>query len=172
MNDVVESLTPKAKLALSRAELLAAMGYAQVDRSGESPVLQSLPPMTDRGGASLPGASVIRRWWNRHPVSAVFELLEPGLARYARRNPGRLVVYAAATGGLLVVARPWRLLPFGAVLALVLRTTDIAGALSAATRALSRASFGPDRIARRRFDTSGTEAGSTWSEARHTSDGS
>lgn len=172
MNDPVQPLTPKAKLALSRAELLAAMGYAQVNGAHEVPVLEQVAASPGRGEGALLGSRVVGRWWSRHPASAAFELLEPGLARYARRNPGRLVAYAAATGAALVVLRPWRLLSFGAVLALIIRSTDIAGAVSAATRALAAPHGVSDPLERPPLDTARFEGGSTWSEARHTADGS
>jgi len=54
-----------------------------------------------------------------------YELLEPGLHRYARRHPQRLVAYAAATGGLLVMLRPWRLFSVSAGVALAFKAIDI-----------------------------------------------
>jgi len=72
------------------------------------------------------------RWWRGHPASYALALLEPGLERYARLRPGRLVAYAAGAGAALVVLRPWRLLSLGAIVALAFKATDVVGAVSAA----------------------------------------
>ena len=54
------------------------------------------------------------RWWQRHPLNAVATVVEPALRQYARVYPWRLMLGAAATGSLLVLARPWRWVPRGA----------------------------------------------------------
>ncbi|MDM0032263.1 hypothetical protein QTI33_08995 [Variovorax sp. J22P271] len=127
-----ESLSPKEKLALSRAELLAAMGDpggGRLDGSIDQPLPEPVRPLSARGGAAF-----VSRWWRRHPVSSALELLEPGLERYARRNPARLVGYGAGFGSLLVVLRPWRLLSLGAAVALVFKASNIAGEVASAIR--------------------------------------
>lgn len=92
MGDPLVAPTPKAKLAQSRADLLAAMGLEPTERSIADPAIE-LPRWTP--GHPRPTAGAMRRWWPRHPARSAIELLEPGLARYARRNPHRLVGYAA-----------------------------------------------------------------------------
>ncbi|WP_432727271.1 hypothetical protein [Variovorax sp. W6] len=72
------------------------------------------------------GRSVAERWWRRHPAHAVGQLARPMLEHYARKEPAKLMAAAAATGALLVLARPWRLLSATAVLAAVLKTSDVA----------------------------------------------
>ncbi|SEL09120.1 hypothetical protein SAMN05518845_104413 [Variovorax sp. YR750] len=72
------------------------------------------------------GRSVVERWWRRHPAHAVGQLARPVLEHYARKEPAKLMAAAAATGALLVLARPWRLLSATAVLAAVLKTSDVA----------------------------------------------
>lgn len=72
------------------------------------------------------GRSVVERWWRRHPAHAVGQLARPVLEHYARTEPAKLMAAAAATGALLVLARPWRLLSATAVLAAVLKTSDVA----------------------------------------------
>ena len=70
--------------------------------------------------------SVVRRWWRRHPANAAGQLALPLLERYAREEPAKLVAAAAATGALVVLVKPWRLLSITAVLAAVLKTSDVA----------------------------------------------
>ena len=48
------------------------------------------------------------------------------LEHYARKEPVKVMAVAAATGSLLVLVRPWRLLSATAVLAAVLKTSDVA----------------------------------------------
>ena len=69
---------------------------------------------------------VVRRWWRRHPANAVGLVARPGVERYAREQPAKLVAAAAAAGALVVLVRPWRLLSITAVLAAVVKTSDVA----------------------------------------------
>jgi hypothetical protein len=48
------------------------------------------------------------------------------LERYARKQPFKLVAAASAVGALAVLVKPWRLLSVTAVLAAVLKTSDVA----------------------------------------------
>lgn len=134
MNDSFKPLTPKEKLALSRTELLAAMGYQQIDGPLGTAEVQALPSphrLSDRLG-------FLARWWRRHPASTALELMVPSLARFAHRHPAKLVAYSACTGGLLVLLRPWRLLSVGAAFALLFRASDLSGALYTALRSSGR----------------------------------
>jgi len=79
-----------------------------------------------RFGWTSIGRSVIRRWWRRHPANAVGQVAAPLLERYAREEPVKLLAGAAATGALVVLVRPWRLLSITAVLAALLKTSDVA----------------------------------------------
>lgn len=72
------------------------------------------------------GRSVVERWWRRHPAHAVGQLARPLLENYARKQPAKLMAAAAATGAVLVLVKPWRLLSVTAVLAAVLKTSDVA----------------------------------------------
>jgi hypothetical protein len=69
---------------------------------------------------------VVQRWWRRHPAHAVGQLARPVLEHYARQEPAKLMAVAAATGAVLVLVKPWRLLSVTAVLAAVLKTSDVA----------------------------------------------
>jgi hypothetical protein len=70
--------------------------------------------------------SVAERWWRRHPAHAVGQLARPLLESYARKKPAKLMAIAAATGAVVVLVKPWRLLSVTAVLAAVLKTSDVA----------------------------------------------
>ncbi|MFS2050399.1 hypothetical protein ACEN8K_15905, partial [Variovorax sp. CT11-76] len=70
--------------------------------------------------------SMAERWWRRHPAHAAGQLARPLLERYARKEPAKLMAIAAATGAVVVLVRPWRLLSVTAVLAAVLKTSDLA----------------------------------------------
>lgn len=140
-------LTPQQRLALSRRALVRQLhggrdaepaaqpafgsgAYADADDGlealgGEAPQ----DPRAAHGGALpwLPMArSMAERWWRRHPAHAAGQLARPLLERYARKQPAKLMAIAAATGAVIVLVRPWRLLSFTAVLAAVLKTSDLA----------------------------------------------
>ncbi|MBN8748471.1 Uncharacterised protein [Xylophilus ampelinus] len=128
-----QSLDPKARLAASRAALLAELSG---DTPGKRPDVQQpidggQPPAQASGWlATVPwlplGRRVAERWWRRHPANAMLQLARPALERRAREQPAQLMLAAAATGAVLVVVRPWRLLSATALLAMVLKTSDVA----------------------------------------------
>lgn len=131
MADARSSPTPQERLAASRAALLAEL-------SGDTPAPDSWPPLDGEQRpsratgwfAAVPwfplGRRVAERWWRRHPANAVLQLARPALERRAREQPAQLMLAAAATGAMLVVVRPWRLLSATALLAMVLKTSDVA----------------------------------------------
>lgn len=65
---------------------------------------------------TLPGASLLlgifQGWWVRQPLRVTLLLAAQGvkavLQPLAQRHPYGLVIGAAAVGGLLILARPWR----------------------------------------------------------------
>ncbi|MFM9924617.1 hypothetical protein VLK31_16605 [Variovorax sp. H27-G14] len=153
--DRSSALTPKQRLALSRRALVRqlhggseayddnqrtsaqnaddALEYAQRDAS------MALPPLGEHDGHApgiganvwfSMGRSVAQRWWRRHPAHAVGQLARPLLERYARKKPAKLMAIAAATGAVVVLVKPWRLLSVTAVLAAVLKTSDMADVVS------------------------------------------
>ena len=128
-------LSPQERLAASRRALVAELHdpggspWPYVERE-TPPFLNDTPPQV-RGPAhtvswEAVARSLLRRWWRRHPANAVGQLAKPVLARYAREQPAKLVAAAAATGALVVLVRPWRLLSVTAVLAAVMKTSDVA----------------------------------------------
>ena len=137
MADAVTPGTAKAKLALSRAELVAAMGFAAVQSATEEDAVKvvELPRRESRSMASAVAAtareSVLGRWWRRHPINSVFQLGEPLLAHYAQRHPGKLIAYGAGTGALLWILKPWKLLSVATVVTLLLKSSNVSGMISA-----------------------------------------
>ncbi|SOD24966.1 hypothetical protein SAMN05518800_1669 [Variovorax sp. YR752] len=142
-------LTPQQRLALSRRALVRQLNdgadapdnddleYAQHEASAAPPDDQHpRNPRGERGRREGGGTrnnvwlgvgrSVVERWWRRHPAHAVGQLARPLLEHYARKEPAKLMAAAAAAGAVLVLVRPWRLLSATAVLAAVLKTSDVA----------------------------------------------
>lgn len=72
------------------------------------------------------GRSVAQRWWQRHPAHAMGQLARPLLQSYAREQPVKLMAVAASIGAVAVLIKPWRLLSVTAVLAAVMKTSDVA----------------------------------------------
>jgi hypothetical protein len=136
------ALTPQQRLAISRRALFNEFDYESGSAETDSdPSYQTsektLPESTSTARfrktgllAGFPMLSVAKnigeRWWRRHPANAVVQLGRPVLARYARRQPAKLMAYAAGTGALLVILRPWRLLSVTALAAAVFKTSDVA----------------------------------------------
>lgn len=138
MSDSTSPLSAKAKLALSRAELLGAMGYEELtsEASGvsEAAKVVELPKPASTSALSDLSAKVrdsaVGSWWRRSHLSSVVELSEPFLEEYARRHPGRLMAYGAGTGALLWILKPWRLLSLATVVGLVLNSSNVMGMLA------------------------------------------
>lgn len=130
-------LTPQQKLALSRAELLEAMGYHEPTPSfgeGTPPGGAALPPQAGLPSRSAPRRrrSVLARWWSRHPFHSVAELGRPFLEDMAQKQPGKLMAYGAGTGALLMIIKPWKLLSVATLLSLALRTSNLSGLIAGA----------------------------------------
>ncbi|MET3914682.1 hypothetical protein ABID97_001464 [Variovorax sp. OAS795] len=144
MNDAEHnSLTPKERLAISRRALVrelngedeadarsdARLAAAQQELDGLQGFEDSLAYRPSSGGSRRwisMARSMTERWWRRHPAHAMGQLARPVLEHYARKEPAKLMAIAAATGAALVLLKPWRLLSFTAVLAAVLKTSDVA----------------------------------------------
>lgn len=138
-----EALTPQQRLALSRRALFRqpaprerreappnALASSDAPAS-PSPSSPTGPPLL----AAFPlqglpwldmARSVASRWWRRHPANAACQLARPVLQRFADERPARLMAAAAGTGALVVLVKPWRLLSATAVLAMLLKTSDVA----------------------------------------------
>ena len=141
IDDTALPLTPEQRLAQSRLALLDALipppppqrsrgtGSGQGMAARSASVLRKLPWLDM-------GRNMARRWWQRHPLHAAGQLAHPLLQGYASRHPAKLVAGAAAAGSVLALTRPWRLLSGTALLALLLRTSDVADLIT--TLAMSR----------------------------------
>jgi hypothetical protein len=132
MAETIGPASARAKLALSRAELLAAMGFQEIKGEiDEARSLQKLPRPESTTASGKIGArlshSMLGHWWRRHPLSSAFDLGQPLLAYYAHRHPAKLVAYGAGTGALLWVIKPWRLLSAATVITLLLKSSDLTG---------------------------------------------
>lgn len=139
--------SPKERLALSRAALLAAMGYRSTG-APSGPQLVRIAKARSRSAAhaddpaseglgSFAGKveakverSVLGRWWRRSHLSTAVELGTPFLQEYAARHPAKLMAGAAGVGSLVVLVKPWRLLSVGMVVGLLVRSTNLAGILT------------------------------------------
>ena len=125
-----QPLTPQQRLALSRRALVAQLKGERPEADRHD--LYALPAPAVRSAAfdkfawSSVARGVVRRWWRRHPANAVGQVARPLLERYAREEPAKLVGAAAAAGALVVLVKPWRLLSITAVLAAVVKTSDVA----------------------------------------------
>jgi hypothetical protein len=74
-------------------------------------------------------------WWRHHPAHMGVELVTPLLATYARRKPFQFLGIAVAAGAVIAVARPWRLITVGGLLAAVLKSSQLSGLLMSALAA-------------------------------------
>lgn len=127
-----ESLTPQERLAISRRALVAQLQGREhraydSDLADETAAQQTeRETIIDRVAWASVARNVVQRWWRRHPANAAGQLARPLIERYAREQPVKLIAAAAGTGALVVLIRPWRLLSITAVLAAVLKTSDVA----------------------------------------------
>jgi hypothetical protein len=140
----LDPLTPQQRLANSRRALVEEWhGHEDTKHEavdpvalsanqpfeGEAPQLPQRPQRPRSFDAALwaqVGRQVLSRWWRRHPANAAGQLARPLIERYAREEPAKLLAAAAGTGALLVLVRPWRLLSLTAVIAALLKTSDVA----------------------------------------------
>jgi len=69
--------------------------------------------------------------WQNHPARLAVQALAPLLRERARRHPWQVLALSGLLGGALVLLRPWRLLPMGALLMTAARTVPLSQLLSA-----------------------------------------
>lgn len=127
-----DALTPQQRLAISRRALVNQLGGAPAsqrdDAEASGPLLSMATPsrVLDRFAWTSMARKVATRWWRRHPANAAGQLARPLLERYAKQQPVKLVATAAVAGALIVLLRPWRLLSVTAVVAAVMKSSDVA----------------------------------------------
>ena len=124
MND--ELSTPQQRLAVSRRALLDRMQGVPEKDTHHEPGRRRRAAALDRSAWGAVARNVAQRWWRRHPANAVGQLARPLLERYAREQPAKLIAAAAAAGALAMLIRPWRLLSVTAVVAALLKSSDVA----------------------------------------------
>lgn len=112
------------RLAQSRERLRQAIQQAGNPSKGvagaglDSLLCGILDALQTTPGTRLLGDTVTA-WWHKQPLHMALVLAEQGanaLAKpVARRHPYTLVLGASAAGALLVLARPWRWIPWNAL---------------------------------------------------------
>ena len=114
------------RLALSRERMRQAMRHPDADtQHTDSDHRVNAGPDWLLKLRTTPAAillvSVFEGWWARQPLRVALNLAaETGTAMLhpvAQKHPFKLVLAAAATGGLLAAVRPWRWIPTSALLA-------------------------------------------------------
>jgi hypothetical protein len=132
--DLPALLTPLQRLARSREAIEVALGLDASDPDHKQQSTESVKAITSshakptsksKSGWWSVLSSLTKTWWHRHPLNAVAHMAEPILASYAKREPAKLLGVAALVGVVIVVARPWRLMSAGALLAAALRPSEI-----------------------------------------------
>lgn len=133
--DLPPQLSPKERLARSREAIAASLGghdphEAAHDDLGAEWGQDAIGEHVRRNGKPRAGwwpvfSSLAKTWWHRHPLNAVTHMAKPVIASYAKREPVKLLGAAALLGVVIVVARPWRLISAGALLAAALRPSEI-----------------------------------------------
>ena len=126
----VPGMTPQERLAISRRAILQCM--TQSGRDGGEPLQGDA---ADSAGESCsprrPGSlsrlwRALRRttavWWRNHPAHLAVEVAQPVLGQYARSHPLTLLGVAAALGAMVMLARPWRLIPVTGLLMTALKS--------------------------------------------------
>ena len=122
MND--ELPTPQQRLAMSRRALLDELQGGRERFAG--PARPRRNALFGHPGWALVARKTAQRWWRRHPANALGQIARPLIERYAREQPAKLMAAAAAVGAVAVLVRPWRLLSVTAVVAALLKTSDVA----------------------------------------------
>ena len=130
MGELAPTLSAKAKLAASRADLIAAMGYELTTGEKENPpTVATVAPLPEtrvkRAVERRVRRGIVANWWHRHPLSGTMELAQPFLQDYARRQPAKLMAYSAGAGAALWLLKPWRLLPAWTIVGLLVKTTNL-----------------------------------------------
>jgi hypothetical protein len=80
-------------------------------------------------------------WWRHHPAHMGLEIATPMLSSYAQRKPLQYLGIAAATGAVVMIARPWRLLSITGLAMALLKSSQLSSLLMSA---LSAADFQKD----------------------------
>ena len=74
-------------------------------------------------------------WWHGHPARLALEVAQPVFEKYARAQPMKVMGICAATGAVLVLIRPWRLISLTGLLVAGLKSAQMSALASAVLRA-------------------------------------
>ena len=133
--DLPAQLTPLQRLARSREAIAIEMDGGGGSRSrtrndpgaewGQAELDRQIRHGRPRTGWWPVFTSMTKTWWHRHPLNAVAHMAKPVIESYARQEPAKLMGIAALAGVAVVIIKPWRLISAGALLAAVLRPSEI-----------------------------------------------
>lgn len=68
------------------------------------------------------------RYWQDHPARALLEMARPGMAAWGSRSPWAFLACSAIAGGVIVIARPWKLISVTGVLVAIAKAAAIQAA--------------------------------------------
>jgi hypothetical protein len=119
---------PDAALARAR-QRLARSRQALLEQMRMGGNAQTKPAPGDSHQAGL--WSWLLQAWQNHPARLAVQALAPLLREHTRRHPWQVLALSGLLGGALVLLRPWRLLPMGALLMTAARTVPLSQLLSA-----------------------------------------
>jgi hypothetical protein len=119
---------PDAALARAR-QRLARSRQALLEQMHMGGNAQAKPAPGDSHQAGL--WSWLLQAWQNHPARLAVQALAPLLREHTRRHPWQVLALSGLLGGALVLLRPWRLLPMGALLMTAARTVPLSQLLSA-----------------------------------------
>jgi hypothetical protein len=117
--------SPCERLAASRERLRQALQQVNTgnNNTGDKPesLLGGLIGHLQTGAGAGLMIDVLQAWWQKQPLRVALllatETTKVLVQPIARRHPYALVLAAAAAGGLLMLARPWRWISTPALLA-------------------------------------------------------
>jgi hypothetical protein len=87
------------------------------------------------------GSRIVRTWWRQHPASVGLDLARPALSSYAAHKPAQYLGIAMATGAVLMLVRPWRLVSATGVVVALLKSSQLSSLLMSA---VAGADFGQE----------------------------
>ena len=138
-------MTPAERLALSRLAIIEHLERREhrheradsgrnAGRDEPDPKAMGRTVHRPRRGRGWFGGvlNAARTWWNHHPAQLALELATPALQSYARRKPFQLLGISAATGAVLMLTRPWRLVSLTSVLIAVVKSSQLTGVVMSA----------------------------------------
>jgi hypothetical protein len=119
-------MTPQERLAISRRAILQCMTHNGRESSEPRPYGAADTLSPQRTGSLHRLWRALRRttviWWRSHPAHLAAEMAQPVLGQYARANPLTLLGVAAALGAVVVLAKPWKLIPVTGLLMTALKS--------------------------------------------------